>query len=165
MKLILGMVKSSSNLLLGFSITFILFSKTYHYPKIEVDLPANIKQFVQSMTTYKYDSKSLSLYISRAEYKEGIPTDLNGAVQGATRNLKASDDITDFSYDVKPSERTYLEGRVVNGTLKMKGKDAEFVGEFYKDGSKLLQILCIHLKHDENRQARDRIMKSLNVTL
>lgn len=141
------------------------FEAPFELSEVDLELPVHIKPFVQTLATYKYDSKSLSLFISRAEYKEGISTDLNGAVQGATQNMKANDDITDFSFEVKPFSRNFLEGRLVNGTFKVKEKDAEFVAEFYKNGSKLMQILCVNLKYDENREARERIMKSLNVTL
>lgn len=136
----------------------------FELSKTELELPVGVKPFVKKLDTYKYDTKALGLFISRAEYKEGIPTDIDGAVQGGIQNMQAGEGVSDFSYEVKPISKNYWEGRRVTGTMKFKGKDAEFVFEIYKNNSKLLQIISSNLVYPENREARERIMKSVRIS-
>jgi hypothetical protein len=141
------------------------FESPFDLSETEVDLPNSIKQYIKIMKTYQYDAQALSLFISRVEYNDGIVTDIDGAVNGAVQNMKASKGVSDFTYDVKPITKNFLTGRLLQGTCKIKGKEAEFVGELYKKDSKLLQILSMNLSHEENREARGRIMKSMKITL
>jgi hypothetical protein len=141
------------------------FESPFELSETEVELPPSVKQYVKLMKTYQYDSQALSLFISRAEYNDGIATDIDGAVNGAVQNMKASKGVSDFIYTVKPITKNFLAGRLLQGTCKMKGKEAEFIGEIYLKDTKLLQILSFNLNYAENREARGRIMKSMKITL
>jgi hypothetical protein len=79
--------------------------------------------------------------------------------------MSASKGMSDYSYESKPINKNLLEGRLINGTCKVKGKEAEFVAEFYKYNLKLMWVYCLYLKHDENRDVKDQIMNSLKITL
>jgi len=141
------------------------FESPFELSTMEVPLPPSVKQYVKVMENYKYESNPISLVISRAEYVEGISVDLDGAVKGSNQNMSASKEISDYSYESKPINKNLLEGRLVNGTCKVKGKEAEFIAEYYKSDLKLMWVCCLYLKHDENRDIKDRIMNSLKITL
>jgi hypothetical protein len=141
------------------------FDAPFELSETEIDLPPSVGKYVKVMNTFQYTAQSLSLFVSRAEYNEGISLNLDGAVNGSVQNMKANKDITDFNYEIKPIEKHSLTGRLLQGTCKMKGKDAEFIGEIYLKDTKLIQILSFNLSHEENREARDRIMKSVSIAL
>ncbi|MBI1939568.1 MAG: hypothetical protein HYS25_15775 [Ignavibacteriales bacterium] len=140
------------------------FESPFELSKTELELPVGVKPFVKKFDTYKYDTKALGLFISRAEYKEGIPSDIDGAVQGGIQNMQAGEGVSDFSYEVRPISKNYWEGRRATGTMKFKGKDAEFAFEVYKNNSKLLQIISTNLIYPENSAVIERIMKSMQIS-
>jgi hypothetical protein len=143
----------------------IRFEAPFELSETEIDLSHSVRQYLKEMNTFEYTAQSLSLFLSRAEYKDGIPLSLDGAVNGAIQNMKASKGVSDFIYEVNPIEKHSLTGRLVQGTCKMKEKDAEFIGEVYLKDTKLIQILSFNLSYEKNREARERIMKSMNIAL
>jgi hypothetical protein len=141
------------------------FEAPFELSETEIDLPRSVKQYVKAMNTFQYTALSLSLFVNRTEYNDGIPLNLDGAVNGAIQTMKATEGVSDFNYEVKPIEKHSLTGQLLEGTCKMKGKEAEFISEVYLKDSKLIQILSFNLKHEKNREARERIMKSINIIL
>lgn len=131
----------------------------------DLKLPEYVKKHVKMMENYKYESKSISFFISFAEYREGIDANIDGAVDGAINNMKAGKGISDFTYTVKNIEKNFIEGRLIEGTFKLKEQDVEFIGEIFLKDLKLLQILAINLNYEENREIRDRILKSIKFDL
>lgn len=143
----------------------ITFDAPFELTPMEVPLPANVKQYVKEMKTYKYETKALGFFISRAEYQGGITPNIDGAVDGAMRNIQATKGVTDFTYTVANNDKNSMAGRLITGTCKVDKKDAEFIAHIYLKDLKLLQIMSMNLKHPENREIRDRIIKSLTISL
>lgn len=141
------------------------FEVPFELSDMDLDLPESVRQYIKVMNNYQYESKSISLFISNAEYNTGVKANIDGAVNGAVRSMEAQKGVSDFTYTVKNIEKNSIEGRLIEGTCKIKGLNAEFVGEIYLRNLKLLQILAMNLSHTENREVRDRIMKSMKVTL
>ncbi len=132
---------------------------------MELPLPEHIKRYVKEMNTYHYESKPIGLFISRAEYQQIVKPDIDGAVQGAVNNMQAQKGITDFTYKSTHIVRDFIEGRLVEGTCKLNGDDAEFVCQLFVKDMKLLQIMTMNLSYPENRAVRDRILKSVRITM
>ncbi|MCE1188428.1 MAG: hypothetical protein LWX56_04740 [Ignavibacteria bacterium] len=131
----------------------------------QIDIPAEAKAFIVKMENYSYDSKPLTFLISKTEYDNSVDADIDMAVEGAMRSMRGRDNVSDFTYQSKPTQKYYLSGREVSGSMKIEGKPVEFQSEFYVNGAKLLQIVCITTGGQENREASERIMKNMKVTL
>jgi hypothetical protein len=141
------------------------FESPFELSVKELELPPSVQEFVKTMQTYAYDSKSISLFIGLCEYKEGTPVNIDGAVDGAMQNMKKEKDVSDFKYDVIPFSTSSQTGRLITGTFKIKKQEAEFVAKFYSRDTKFLQIICLNLSNDANREASGRIMKTMKVNL
>ena len=117
------------------------------------------------MISYKYESKAIGVFVSKVEYKEGVETSFDGAVQGTINGLQNAEGVSDFKHEIKDIKRIYLKGKQIKGSFKIKDRTSEFLGEMYSSGQKLLQILCVNLNYHENREIRDKIMKSVKIKL
>jgi len=131
----------------------------------ETEINNSTRDIVKERRKYKYATESISLFIEFAEYKEGIPLDLDGSANETVQAFKARKEVSDFIYEVKPINRNSLNGRLIQGTFKWNGRELEFSNEWYKKDLKLLSISCQNMNHEENREVRERIMKSINITL
>jgi len=143
----------------------ISFESPFELSETEIEIPEFVKPFVRYMSTYQYDSKAVSFAVCKSEYIDNIPTDIDGAVKGAMMNMRADKDVSDFDYEAAHVYKHYLEGRRASGKFKMKGKDALFTAEFYKSGSKLIQVLWTDLDFTENREIGERIFQSVRIKL
>ncbi|MBN1397641.1 MAG: hypothetical protein JXA06_06390 [Bacteroidetes bacterium] len=143
----------------------VAFEAPFELSVMDMELPDYVRKMIKTMENYKYDSKAIALFISRTEYQEGVKVNIDGAVQGSVTNIKASREITDLTYDVTNNYDNTFEGRIVKGKYKINKKDAEFIAHFYVNNLKMLQILITNLDIPENREVRDRILKSVRVTL
>jgi len=141
----------------------VTYEAPFELSPIEIKLPQYVKSYIKEMESYKFESRPIAFFISRAEYRDGVTIDLNGAVEGGIRNLQAQKGITDLSYKVSNIEKNFIEGRLVKGTCKVDEKDAEFVMQIYAKNLILLQIMEMNLDYPENREIRDRIMKSIRI--
>ncbi|MBA4319277.1 MAG: hypothetical protein C0412_12825 [Flavobacterium sp.] len=143
----------------------VAFESPFELSSVEVNLPEAVKQRTKLFSTYKYELKACAFFVSVIEFTSDIPIDLDNAVKGAIRNMKAGEEISDFTSEVNPVTKWFLEGRKITGKMKVKGKDAEFTAELYKKDSRMLQILWSNLDYPENREVRDRIFNTMNATL
>jgi hypothetical protein len=141
------------------------FESPFELSETEIEIPKFVKPFVKYMNTYKYDSKAVSLFVSKSEYIEDIPTDIDGALKGAMLSMRANEDVKDFDYQSSNIYKNFLEGRRAEGKFKMNGKDAVFTAEFYKSGSKLIQVIWSGLDFPENREIGERIFQSVRIKL
>ena len=132
---------------------------------INIEVPAYVKQMLKSISNYKYESKAIGVFVSKAEYKEDVEISFEGAVNGALNGLKNAEGVTDFKHEITDIRKNYLNGKQIKGSFKIKDHTSEFLGEMYRDRNKLLQILCVILNFDENREIRDKIMKSIRIKL
>ncbi|MFC2082209.1 hypothetical protein ACFLR4_03110 [Bacteroidota bacterium] len=143
----------------------VTFEAPFELSEADLELPLVLKPYVKNMETYNYESKAVALFLSKIEYNPDIPVDIDGAAEGAAANMGANEDVTEFNYEVEKIEKNFIEGRRMTGGFKLNDKDTEFVAELYVQKSKLLQILITNLSYPENREVRDRILKSFKVTL
>ena len=139
------------------------FEAPFELTPADVDLPPAVKKFVSKTEMAKYDTRALSFIINRTEYIDGTPTDIDGAVRGAMANMKLANGVTDFEYESSTANRDSLEGRSMKGTFKLKGHDTEFNGRIYKLKTRLWVLICVNLVKEENRAARERVMKSVKL--
>jgi len=141
------------------------YEAPFELAPMELDLPEYVKTYVKEMNNLHYESKAIGFFISRAEYRPGVKPNIDGAVQGAVQNMKSQKGITEFTYKASPIRKNSIEGRLVEGTCKVNEEDAEFVCQVFAKDLKLLQIMTMNLSFPENRAVRDRILKSVNITL
>jgi len=143
----------------------VAFEAPFELSLMDLQLPDNVEKIIKKIENYKFDSKSIVFFISRAEYNNGVTVNIDGAVEGAVMNIKASKEITDLTYEVSNNYENSFEGRLVKGKYKINKKDSEFIAHFYVNNLKMLQILITNLDFPENREVRDRIMESIRITL
>lgn len=143
----------------------ITFDSPFELEELDVEIPFTLKAYVKEMKNFVYESKSLTLFVSKAEYKAGIPVDIDGAIDGALSNMKRTDGVSDFTFDVQTIDKINSECRKATGNFKINENDSEFVALLHVKKSTLVQILSTNLSYDENRAIRDRIFESLDVKL
>jgi hypothetical protein len=141
------------------------YEAPFELTPMDLKLPEHIKVYVKEMANYHYESKPIGFYISRAEYQPGVKPNIDGAVQGAVQNMQAEKGITDYTYEVSNIKKDFIEGRLIKGTCKVHGHDAEFICQIFLKDLKLLQIVTMNLSFPENREVRDRILKSIRISL
>ncbi len=141
------------------------YEAPFELAPMDLKLPEHIKVYVKEMTNYHYESKPIGFFLSRAEYQPGVKVDIDGAVQGAVQNMQAQKGISDFTYETSKIQKNFIDGRLVKGTCKVNGEDAEFICQLFAKDLKLLQIMTMNLSYPENRTVRDRILKSIRISL
>ena len=141
------------------------YEAPFELAPMDLELPEHIKVYVKEMSSYHYESKPLAFFVSRAEYQPGIKLDIEGAVNGAVQNMQAQKGITEFTYEASKVTKDFIEGRLIKGTCKVNGEDAEFIAQIYIKNVKMLQIITMNLSFPENREIRDRILKSIRISL
>jgi hypothetical protein len=139
------------------------FESPFELSETKTDIPNSQKEIIKGFNKFQYKAETITMLIKLIEFKDGAPNDLN-RIYEQVELLRATRGVYAFNYEVKPIDNNSFTGRLVQGTCKMNGKEAEFSGECYKKDSKQIQIFCIYLNHKENREVRERIMKSINVT-
>ena len=143
----------------------ISFEAPFELSESKVNLTPDLKSAILNMETYKYTSKPMALFISKAEYDRGIPVDLDGAVKGAINNIERNDGVSDFDYNVENIVKDSITGRRIEGKLNIKGEAAVIVAELFNKNSILIQIMCTSLDLTENRSVIDRIFNSIKLDL
>jgi hypothetical protein len=141
------------------------YEAPFELAPMDLKLPEHIKIYVKEMNNYHFESKPIGFFISRAEYQPGVKPDIDGAVKGAVQNMQAQEGITDYAYVVSNIKKDFIDGRFIKGTCKVDEQDAEFVCQIFMKDLKLLQIMTMNLSFPENREIRDRILKSIRITL
>jgi hypothetical protein len=143
----------------------VTYEAPFELSPMDLQLPQNAKNYIKEMENYKFESNPIAFIISRVEYQAGVTTSINGAVDGAVQNMQAQKGITEFSYKVSNIDSNFIEGRLIKGTCKADKKDAEFIVYIYLKNLKLLQIMAMNLDFPENREIRNRIIKSIRFEL
>jgi hypothetical protein len=143
----------------------ITFDSPFELEEVDMEIPLTLRSYVKEMKNFVYESKSLTFFISKAEYKSGIPVDIDGAIDGALSNMEMTEGVSDFTFDVQTIDKNNSECRKATGKFRIDKYDSEFVALMHVKKSTLVQILSTNLSYDENRSVRDRIFESLNVKL
>ncbi len=129
----------------------------------EIELPENVRRVLKSMDSYAYESDAIALFISRADYVDGTPLSIDGAVRGSMANMELGGECKNLEYRTRNADAGAMQTRIVGGSFLKNGKMADFDARYYLVGTELYQIMCINLQHDENKMIRERIMKSIRV--
>ncbi|RPI02588.1 MAG: hypothetical protein EHM64_13675 [Ignavibacteriae bacterium] len=143
----------------------VAYEAPFELSLMDLQIPQNVKRYVKEMENYQFESMPITFYISRAEYQVGITPNIDGAVNGSVQSMQVQKGITDFTHNVSTIDKNSMEGRLVKGTCKINGKDAEFIAYTYLKNMKLLQIMIMNLNLPENREVKDRIIKSMRISL
>ncbi|HUR45849.1 MAG TPA: hypothetical protein VMZ27_08260, partial [Candidatus Saccharimonadales bacterium] len=133
-------------------------------PDISSQLPEQVRNAITHMQIFQSTGtpKSFVTMISRIEYKPGIKTSIDGAVQGAMRNMGAAIGDPDPKYSAAPTFISGLEGRKVSYHGQKSGQSVHVESVFANQGQKLWQIQVLY-QHAESAPDVARIIQSVKI--
>jgi hypothetical protein len=109
-----------------------------------VDLPSEARSLITRFTMSTYERDGISLAVSHALYKPGVPTTLKGAIDGAIANIEKTRGVSKVTDSRRPWEVDGREGAIVD--LKVEGKEEEMEGRalFVMQPSELWQVILLY---------------------
>ncbi|GJQ60969.1 MAG: hypothetical protein SCALA702_00220 [Melioribacteraceae bacterium] len=127
----------------------------------ELSLPEEYEKMIDEMSVYQYTSDPLSLNISYVVYADFVTPNLDGAANGAINNMRIVDGVKNFSSKVTNISLEKIPGRMISGNYSLKNQKVEFKGLIYSEGLKTIQILCLYIENEINRNAVSKIVYSI----
>jgi len=123
-----------------------------------VDLPSEARNLITRFTMSTYERDGISLAVSHAIYKPGVPTTLKGAIDGAIANIAKTRGVSKVADSRRPWQVEGREGAIVD--LKLEGKEEEMEGRalFLMQPSELWQVILLY---QPNQTAGEQLASTL----
>ena len=123
-----------------------------------VDLPSDARNLITRFTMSTYERDGISLAVSHAIYKPGVPTTLKGAIDGAIANIAKTRGVSKVADSRRPWQVEGREGAIVD--LKLEGKEEEMEGRalFLMQPSELWQVILLY---QPNQTAGEQLASTL----
>jgi hypothetical protein len=131
---------------------------------ISEKLPQPVRRAIKQMNIYqgKGTPDAFVTLISRIEYQPGIQTSIDGAVEGAMKNMGAAIGDPNPKYTSGRAMISGLEGRKVSYNGQKAGQKVHVESIFASRGQKLWQIQVL-FEHAESTPDVSRILQSVKI--
>lgn len=134
--------------------------------KSDLPLPENIKQLIEEMDVYSYDSnKGFKVMINSIKYNPSVgKLNLEGAILGAINELKAHSEYSDITYNQEEMKKGETPGLIQKGKFKQSGIDVEFINTAFAKDLVLYQVMVAFQIDDETgRIAANKVIESIEI--
>ena len=132
----------------------------------ELPIPDNVKQLIEEMHTYSYESaKGFKVLINSIKYKQiAQQVNLEGAAIGSVNEMKMQKGVSDFKYDQTDFPKGDIPGFFQKGTYKQDGLEIEFMNVGFAKGLTLWQVFTAYLADDDVGQiAAQKVIDSIEI--
>ena len=132
---------------------------------LEGEGPQNMTQYVRDARSYTFSQGTdLSILVNVVEYRPGINTNLQGAVEGAIYTLGQQPGVNNLTHTSEGIQIDGFKGQRIQGQYQMKEKEFAFANVLLADSSHLWQVTVIYPAEDESGAAiTDRIVASVRI--
>lgn len=144
-------------------ITGLTLESPFEFRLIKPKMPYELKALIKETYGYEYMTTQFAVMINYMIYLDGIDGNLEEAALGAIKNLKKTDGISDFTYEISDIYKDGLNGKLLKGQYDIKNQRIEFCSVMFVQNPKMWSVICLYVNSEENRKITDKIISSVSI--
>jgi hypothetical protein len=131
---------------------------------ISIDVPEQVKQYIDKMSTYQFEHEALLIMTNTLQYKGDVAANLQGAANGSVTEMKKRDGIEDFTYIEKSITVSGQAAIIQSGSFRSGNDRLDFHNIITVKGNKMWQVFIAYNSGDEyGPKLKDKVVASIKI--